>query len=100
MTLRSDIRPGDLGAIVHLHGILYAREHGFDPTFGAYVAGPLAEFVRESRAGGRLWIAEREGRLVGCIAIVAAAPGVAQLRWLLPAPAARGRGLGRRVLEG
>jgi GNAT superfamily N-acetyltransferase len=96
--LRHDLRPGDLGSIVHLHGILYAREYGFDPTFEAYVAGPLADFVRRSSDRDRLWIAERDGRLVGCITIVAASPETAQLRWFLVDPTVRGAGLGKRML--
>jgi ribosomal protein S18 acetylase RimI-like enzyme len=99
VTLRTTLRPGDLGTIVHLHGTLYAREYGFDPTFEAYVAGPLSEFVRARDARSRLWIAERDGRIVGCVAIVAAAPHTAQLRWFLVDPSARGVGLGKRLLR-
>jgi GNAT superfamily N-acetyltransferase len=99
LVIRSDLRPGDIGAVVSRHGILYAREQGFDPTFEAYVAGPLSDFVRNRAEGDRIWLAEREGRLVGCIAIVAAGKGEAQLRWYLVDPAERGRGLGRRLLE-
>jgi GNAT superfamily N-acetyltransferase len=98
VTVRTNLKPGDLGAIVSLHGILYAREYGFDPTFEAYVAGPLAEFVRSATARERLWLAERAGRLLGCIAVVAATPQTAQLRWFLVDPAARGTGLGKRLL--
>ena len=61
---------GDIGAVVSLHGTVYAREYGFDLTFEAYVAGPLSEFVLKGQDRGRLWLAEREGRLVGCVAIV------------------------------
>jgi ribosomal protein S18 acetylase RimI-like enzyme len=99
ITLRTDLKPGDLGSIVSLHGTLYAREYGFDSTFEAYVAGPLAEFVRSGSDRERLWIAERDGRIVGCVAIVAAAPQTAQLRWFLVEPSARGAGLGKRLLH-
>ncbi|HKQ59750.1 MAG TPA: GNAT family N-acetyltransferase [Candidatus Polarisedimenticolaceae bacterium] len=98
-TLRTEIRPGDIGAIIQLHGVLYAREYGFDPTFEAYVAGPLAEFVKTGSPRERLWIAERDERIVGCIAIVAASPSVAQLRWFLVDPVARGARLGRQLLD-
>ena len=96
--LRTDLRPGDLGMVVYLHGVIYARERGFDPTFEAYVAGPLSEFVRRGSSRERLWLAEHGGRIVGCIAIVAASPRTAQLRWFLVDPSARGRGLGKRLL--
>jgi N-acetylglutamate synthase-like GNAT family acetyltransferase len=99
VTLRTSLRPGDIGSLIHLHGVLYAREYGFDPTFEAYVAGPLAEFVRAASARERLWIAERDGRIVGCVAIVAAAEQVAQLRWFLVDPGTRGAGLGKRLLH-
>ncbi len=98
ITLRTDLRPGDLGTIVHLHGVIYARERGFDPTFEAYVAGPLAEFVRASSLRERLWIAERGDQVVGCVAIVVASEQTAQLRWFLVDPSARGCGLGKRLL--
>jgi ribosomal protein S18 acetylase RimI-like enzyme len=99
ITLRTDLRPGDLGIIVWLHGTVYARERGFDSTFEAYVAAPLAEFVCSPSPRQRLWIAERDGRIVGCVAIVTAAPQAAQLRWFLVEPSARGCGLGRRLLD-
>jgi N-acetylglutamate synthase-like GNAT family acetyltransferase len=99
ITLRTTLKPGDIGAIVYLHGILYAREYGFDHMFEAYVAGPLSEFAHTNSERERLWIAERDGRIVGCIAIVAASVEVAQLRWFLVHPDARGAGLGRRLLD-
>jgi GNAT superfamily N-acetyltransferase len=99
IVLRTDVRPGDLGMIVYLHGVTYARERGFDCTFEAYVAEPLAAFVRSKSPRERLWIAERDGRMVGCVAIVAASAETAQLRWLLVEPSARGAGLGKRLLE-
>ena len=97
--LRHDFRPGDLGAIIALHGTTYAREHGFDTTFEAYVAGPLAEFVRAPTDRDRLWIAECGERLVGCVAIVGASLHEAQLRWFLVDPSARQMGLGTKLLH-
>jgi GNAT superfamily N-acetyltransferase len=97
--IRTDVRPGDIGAIVQMHGVIYAREYGFNPRFEAYVAGPLAEFVLKNSPRERLWVAERQGQLVGCVAIVEAGGNVAQLRWYLVDPAVRGAGLGSRLLN-
>lgn len=99
VTIRTDLRAGDLGAIVLLHGINYARERGWDATFEAYVAAPLSEFVLRAGPRERLWIAEIEGNLAGCIAVVEASPETAQLRWFLVDPARRGAGLGRQLLR-
>jgi len=98
--IRTDLRPGDLGRIVMLHGELYAAEHGLDPTFEPYVAGPLAEFALRSDPRERIWVVDRRGRAAGSVAVVAAAPDAAQLRWLLLHPDLRGRGLGRRLTAG
>ena len=98
VSVRTELAPGDLGRVVMLHGEIYAREYGFDPSFEAYVAGPLAEFALSRSERERIWIAERAGELVGSIAIVTSTPDVAQLRWFLVHPAARGHGVGKRLL--
>jgi GNAT superfamily N-acetyltransferase len=97
LTIRTDVRPGDLGMIVHLHGVIYAREYGLDHTFEPYVAKPLSDFVLAGPDAGRIWIAEQSGRTVGSIAIVRAGEE-AQLRWFLLDPTVRGQGLGRRLM--
>lgn len=98
ITIRHELRPGDLGTIVQLHGTMYAREHGFDATFEAYVAEPLAVLVRTQSPRDRLWIAERKNRMIGCIAIVGVSENEAQLRWFLVDPSARGLGLGTHLI--
>ncbi len=75
--IRHEPQPGDLGMVIHLHGVHYAREYGLDTTFEPYVAKPLADFVLSGT--GRLWIAEEDGRIVGSIAVVDAEAGVGQL---------------------
>lgn len=100
MVIRTDIRPGDIGRVVSLHGVLYAREYGLDHTFEGYVAAGLGEFAASFDARkDRLWLAETGERIVGSVAIVGLPDGTAQLRWFLVHPDARG-GLGRGLLRG
>jgi GNAT superfamily N-acetyltransferase len=99
VTIRTELWPGVIGKVISLHGTLYEQESGFDVTFEAYVAGPLAEFVLRGSTRERLWIADRDRQVIGCVAIVAAADEVAQLRWFLVDPSARGLGLGKRLLN-
>jgi GNAT superfamily N-acetyltransferase len=98
--IRHRLKPGDTGRIVYLHGLLYAREYGFDHTFEAYVAEPLARFVRAPRAMERIWLVDREGLLQGSLAVVEHDKSSAQLRWFLLHPLLRGRGLGRQLAAG
>jgi GNAT superfamily N-acetyltransferase len=99
VSIRTELQPGDLGSVVSMHGRLYAQEHGFDATFEAYVAAPLAEFAQKRSERERIWLAESESRLVGSIAIVAGSPTLALLRWFLVDPEARGQGLGTTLLH-
>jgi len=96
--IRHELKPGDVGYITYLHGILYAPEQGWDQTFDAYVAIPLAEFAKSHSSREQIWIVEKERRIMGSVAIVKYSDLQAQLRWLLLEPEVRGQGLGRELV--
>ena len=94
-------KPGDLGWVVQAHGELYAQEFGWDTSFEALVARIVADFATgQDPERERGWIAELDGRRVGCVFCVRGdEPRTAKLRILLVHPEARGHGLGRRLVD-
>ncbi|OQR63610.1 GNAT family N-acetyltransferase [Streptomyces maremycinicus] len=102
VVIRRADRPGDMGWVVMAHGELYERQFGWNTDFEALVAKIVAQYASghspSTEAG---WVAEVDGERAGCVFLVAdGRPGVAKLRALLVTPAARGLGLGTRLVEG
>jgi len=93
-------RTGDMGWIVERHGLNYAREYGWNGHIEAVTARICADFLdSHDPALERCWVAERGGERLGCVFLVKDdAPGVARLRLLMLEPAARGLGLGKRLV--
>ena len=103
VSIRTDLRPGDLGGVVWLHGKAYRDDEAhFGLTFEAYVAKTIAEFMIENKGRGEIFLAEYNGNLVGCSAMVErrrADETVGQLRWVLTVPEVRGIGLGKKLVH-
>ncbi|MGH2775154.1 MAG: bifunctional helix-turn-helix transcriptional regulator/GNAT family N-acetyltransferase [Actinomycetota bacterium] len=90
---------GDLGWVVHRHGVIYAQEFGWDETFEALVARVVAEYIDErDPKRENAWIAEVDGDPVGCVFCVKESVVIARLRLLLVEPSARGVGIGERLV--
>ena len=95
-------RPGDLGWVVMAHGEVYWDEFGWDASMEALIARIVADYASahdpEREAA---WIAELDGRRVGCIFCVTDPDDAdtAKLRVLLVHPDGRGHDLGRRLID-
>ncbi|RPD42753.1 bifunctional helix-turn-helix transcriptional regulator/GNAT family N-acetyltransferase [Chitinophaga barathri] len=98
--IRHDLRPGDLGNIVRLHGEVYAKEYGYNIEFEQYVMETIGEFMKAyDPAKDRVWLASCFGEIIGMIAIIHRPDRQGQLRWFLLRPDFRGIGLGRALMD-
>jgi N-acetylglutamate synthase-like GNAT family acetyltransferase len=100
MQIRTVLKPGDIGYIIYLHGVLYGQEYQLDHTFEGYVAVGLGEFAKTFDPVKDFFaVAEHENRIVGSIAISGQPDATGKLRWFLVHPDARGLGLGQQLIQ-
>ncbi len=95
-------RIGDMGMITARQAIVYAEEYGWNAGYEALCAKVTAEFIEGFEAGKEYcWVAERDGVMLGSVFVVRhrERSGVARLRLLYVERAARGLGLGRRLVQ-
>ena len=99
INIRTELRPGDIGYVTYLHGILYKREYDYGIEFESYVAAGLYEFYQHYQpARNRVWVCEHAGRMIGFLLLMDRGRA-AQLRYFLILPEYRGIGLGKKLME-
>jgi GNAT superfamily N-acetyltransferase len=83
------------------HGEVYDQQFGWNTDFEALVAKIVAEYATgHDPSREAAWIAEVDAERAGCVFLVADDdPATARLRILLVTPAARGLGIGARLVE-
>lgn len=92
-------RVGDIGWVVQRQAQLYAEEYGWNIEFEAMLAEIGVDFIRNFVPGRDFcWIAERGGEPVGAVFLVHLDDEVAKLRMLHVEAAARGLGIGKRLV--
>jgi peptidyl-dipeptidase Dcp len=99
INIRTELQPGDLGYVIHMHGRLYGGEYNYGIGFESYVAYGLHEFYEKyDPRQDRVWICEHKGRMIGFLALMNRGEE-AQLRYFILEPEYRGIGLGKRLME-
>jgi len=99
IAIRTELRHGDLGYVVYLHGVLYGREYGYGIQFETYVAKGMCEFYEQyNPERNRIWACEHNGRMIGFLLLIDRGQA-AQLRYFLIEPEYRGLGLGSKLLN-
>src|ERR1700761_465846 len=98
ITIRTTLKPGDIGYITYMHGKIYYQEYDYGISFEAYVAKGLYEFYEHyDETLDKVWVAEYNGTIIGFLLLMHREPGTAQLRYFIIDAAYRGIGLGKKL---
>lgn len=98
ISIRTELKPGDIGYVTYLHGVLYKREYDYGIEFETYVAEGLAEFYeRYDAEKNRVWVCEHNNKIVGFLLLMHRGEA-AQLRYFILEPEYRGIGLGNKLM--
>src|SRR5687768_17306802 len=99
ITIRTTLRPGDIGYIIYMHGDYYGKNYQYGIEFETYVAQGLVEFYNQyDPERNCVWICEHEGRVVGFLLLMDRGEQ-AQLRYFIIDQAYHGIGLGKLLME-
>lgn len=99
ITIRTTLRPGDIGYVTYLHGKIYKQEYNYGISFETYVAAGLAEFYRQyDPQKDGVWICEHKNKIAGFLLLMHRENNAAQLRYFLLESSYRGLGIGKKMM--
>src|SRR5271165_6506455 len=89
-------QPGDEKAFKELNEAWISRDFALEPGDYEVLDDPQGKILSH---GGEICLAELDGVVVGCCALVAMGPGEFELAKMTVSEAARGKGIGRMLLR-
>src|SRR6476660_9741739 len=99
ITIRTVLKPGDIGYVIYMHGRLYKKEYNYGIGFETYVASGLVEFYQQYDAQkDQVWICEYRNKMVGFLLSMHRGDA-AQLRYFILKPTFRGIGMGNKLMN-
>ena len=99
ISIRTELKPGDIGYVIYLHGKLYGKEYGYGVQFENYVAKGLSEFYETyDPQRSRVWVCEHNDKMIGFLLLMDRGES-AQLRYFLIEPEYRCIGLGSKLMN-
>ena len=100
ISIRTNLKSGDIGYVIYLHGSLYGKEYNYSIAFETYVAKGLYEFYSQYDPNKDcVWICEHKNSIIGFLLLMHRERNSAQLRYFIVLPQYRGIGLGRKLME-
>ena len=90
-----EFTPEDEAAFRALNEAWIVRHFALEPKDVATLADPRGSILNR---GGRIFVADREGVVVGCCALQAMGPGEFEVSKMTVSEQVRGSGIGRRLL--
>jgi N-acetylglutamate synthase-like GNAT family acetyltransferase len=99
VTIRTELKPGDIGYVIYMHGDIYSKEYGYSLGFECYVVESFVEFYKQYDSTlDRVWICEHNEKIVGFLALMHRNKA-AQLRYFIMEKPYRGIGLGKKLMN-
>lgn len=100
ISIRTNLKAGDIGYIISLHGLLYQKEYNYSIAFETYVAKGLYEFYNQyDPSKDCVWICEHNHAIIGFLLLMHRENNMAQLRFFILLPEYRGIGLGKKLID-
>jgi len=100
ITIRTEIKPGDLGYVIHRHGSMYAKEYNHGVSFEVYVAQGICEFYDNyNPTKDKVWFCEHNNKIIGSLFLQHRENNTAQLRYFYVENEFRGLGIGKMLMN-
>lgn len=97
ITIRT-YKPGDPSMVCYFQYKLYEKQYNFNGLYEKEMLSGMAELYNDLE-GSQMWVAERDGKIVGDIAVIKKGDDRAQLRWFGVDVNLQGQGLGNKLLK-